>query len=161
MFIEEKLRKMGYSLKDFDRVSKKPFETVMNINQILYVSGHASKFKDELVYKGIIGRDVTVEEGQKSIIYAFLNCLVAIKNEVKDLDLIEQFINLRCYVAITEEYYSKMSEISDNLTYFINELFEDKGKHTRTTIGVSVLPGNAPVEVDLILKVKEEVYDQI
>lgn len=156
MIIEAKLKEMGYNLEDFDRVSKKPFETVMNIDQILYVSGHASKFKDELVYKGIVGKDVTVEEGKISMIYAFLNCLAAIKNEIKELDLIDQFINLRCYVAITEEYYANMSEISDYLTSFINQLFEEKGKHTRTTIGVSVLPGKTPVEVDLILKVKGE-----
>lgn len=161
MLIESKLRKMGYELEDFKRASKKPFESALKIDQLLFVSGHAAKYRDELVYKGIIGKDVTVEEGQKAIIYAFLNCLVAIRDEVKNLDLIEQITNLRCYVAVAEEHYGKMTEISDHLTCFINELFEEKGRHTRTTIGVSVLPGNTPVEIDLIIKTKEVVYDQI
>lgn len=152
MIIENKLKELGYNLEDFDRITKKPFETVMNIDNILYVSGHAAKLKDVLVYKGLVGRDVSIEEGQQAIIYAFLNCLIAIKNEIKDLDLIEQFINVKCYIALLEEDYNKMSDISDFLTDFINHLFGDKGKHTRTTIGVSVLPGNTPVEVDIILK---------
>ena len=128
---------------------------IISQNQI-FISGHASKKNEKLLYEGIVGETVTVEHAKESMICALYNCLAVIR-EAKQLENVDCFLNIRCYVAIVPALYKEISEISDVLTKKIYEIFGEQGEHARTTVGVSVLPGNTPVEVEMTVKLKEAV----
>ncbi|WNN77525.1 RidA family protein [Lysinibacillus capsici] len=157
MNIEAKIKQLGFDLTNYKRDGNKKFAAIITDIDTIYVSGHAAKYKNELLFPGIVGREVTVSQAKEAMVCALFNCLATVKDEIKSLDNIKSFLHIKCYVAIEDSLYNELPEISDYLTDKLYEIFEEKGTHTRTTVGVNVLPGNTSVEVEMILKISEEI----
>jgi len=120
--------------------------------EFIFVSGQTPKRGDKLIYKGKIGRDLSVQEGYEAAKICALNCLGAIKELAGDLDNIEKIVQVTGYVNCIEEFENH-SKVLDGVSELLVEIFGSKGKHARVAVGVSSLSGNAPVEIEMIVRV--------
>ena len=125
----------------------------MEGENLIFVSGNAARVDGELKYKGIVGKNVTLEEAQDAAKICFVNCLAAVKKIEGSLETISRIVNVKGYVASTPEF-TKQPQVMDAVSQMIYEVFGDAGKHSRVAVGAASLPGNTPVEVEMVVEVK-------
>lgn len=152
--IEKRLEELGIVLPEAPNAMAN-YVVVQRADNVLYFSG-ASPMKDgKPTMTGILGRDLTIEEGYEGARQAGLLLISQLKKAVGDLDNVEQIIKVFGIVASSDDFYDHPAVINGTSDLFV-EVFGEKGKHARSAIGTSVLPWKLPVEVEMIVKVKPE-----
>ena len=76
-----------------------------------------------------------------------------IKATLGDLDRVERVVKLNGYVNSAPEF-DRQPEVINGASELLEALFGERGRHARTSIGVSALPGHIPVEIELIVQVR-------
>ncbi|MBA7531713.1 hypothetical protein ES705_23934 [subsurface metagenome] len=151
MIIERKINELGYELPHQNKTGI--LENAKCAGSLVITSGHAP-FKDgKPIYVGRVGGEVSLEQAKEAARYCALNCLAAIKAEIGNLDQIESVVKVLGFVNSDDDFHD-MPEVMNGFTELIIEIFGDKGRHARSAIGTSNLPGNIPVEVEMIVKLK-------
>lgn len=151
--IEEKIKELGFEVPE----AAKPLAAYIpakRIGNLVMTSGQVPLVDGKLKYAGKIGVDVSEEEGQKAAEICALNCLAAIKGVIGNLDKIDEVVKLTVFVN-SQDGYSAQPKIANGASELIGKIFGEKGLHARSAVGVSGLPINAPVEIEMIVKVKE------
>ena len=106
------------------------------------------------IYKGRLGKEVSLEEGYECARICALNCLAAIKSKVGSLEKIKQVVKLRGFVNSDLDFHDQ-PQVINGASEFIVEVFGEKGKHSRSALGTSVLPMNIPVELEMVVEIKK------
>lgn len=153
MKIEKRLKELNIKLPECPKPAAIYVPVVLS-DEFIFVSGQTPKDGSNLLYKGKLGRDLTVEEGYDASRVCVLRCISALKSIVGDLDIIESIVKLTGYVNSSDDFYEQ-SLVINGASELIEEIFGDKGKHARVAVGTNVLPGNAAVEIEIIAKIKE------
>jgi len=150
---EEKLAKLGFTLPDLERhyrtnPSGAHFSSHLVNGNVLYLSG-TTPVKDGASYlPGVIGRDLTIEQGYEAARYAMLMSLAALKFALGDLDRVAQALTLTGFVNSAPDF-GNQPRVINGASDLLVELFGDRGRPTRAAIGCQGLAGNASVEVVL------------
>ncbi len=118
----------------------------------IYVSGQLPLKNGELLLKGVVGEDVSLEEAVQAARACAINSLAVLKNETGDLNRIKKIVKVTGYVASSENFY-KQADVINGASNLYFDVFGEKGVHARAAVGVYKLPINAPVEVDLIAEI--------
>jgi len=118
----------------------------------IYVSGQLPLKNGELLLKGVVGEDVSLEEAVQAARACAINSLAILKNETGDLNRIKKIVKVTGYVASSENFY-KQADVINGASNLYFDVFGEKGVHARAAVGVYKLPINAPVEVDLIAEI--------
>ncbi len=127
--------------------SVKPFSG----GKLLYVSGCGPNTGDRS-FAGKVGEQLTLEEGQEAARSAMLNFLALVEQHTGDLNRVKSVVKLLFFVASANNFYSQPS-VANQATLLLRELFgEETGVPARSAVGVSVLPGNIPVEVEGLIE---------
>jgi enamine deaminase RidA (YjgF/YER057c/UK114 family) len=119
---------------------------------VLYIAGQVPRQNGKTAFTGVLGKRISLEEGQRAAQLCCLNILSQIKAAVGDLDKVSSVIRLAGYVASTldfKEQHLVMNGASDLMV----EVFGDAGKHARTSVGVAALPQGVPVEVEATIEI--------
>ena len=150
--VEKKLKAMGYEVP---ALGGKGGNYVFHhlVGNILYLSGNTGRIGGKLKYTGLVGRDLTVEQGYEMARCCALNHLAMIQAAVGDLDRIEQLIRMTGWVASAPGFVDQPKVVNGASDLFV-ELLGTRGEHCRSALGVSGLAGNAPVETELTLLVR-------
>ena len=106
----------------------------------------------KLVAKGQLGGGVSIEDGQKAARACAINLLAQLKAALGDLDKIARVVRLGGFINATPDFL-ETPKVMNGASDLMVTAFGDKGRHARTTIGVSVLPMDAAVEVEGIFEV--------
>jgi enamine deaminase RidA (YjgF/YER057c/UK114 family) len=77
-----------------------------------------------------------------------------LKKEIGDLDRVKRVVKLLGMVNCTDDFTDQPKVINGASDFFV-ELFGDKGKHARSAVGMNSLPGNIPVEVEMIVELED------
>lgn len=116
-----------------------------------YVSGCGCIIGD-MVAAGKLGRDYTLEQGQQFARNCMLNVLAVLKRELGDLARVRSVVKLLVFVASDDEFYQQ-PQVANGASELLGELFgQEIGIPARSAIGVNVLPGNIPVEIEAIFE---------
>ena len=150
MEIEQALERMGLRLPD-PVVSVASFIPAVQVDSLLFVSGNTGARLYE--FRGKVGRDVTVDQGNEAAKFAILAGLASVKQTLGDLDRVERIVKLLGFVNAPEGF-TDSPRVINGASDLLVELYGDKGQHARSAIGVAALPGDAPVEVEMVLRVK-------
>ena len=145
-FLEEKLHKLGIQLDP----PKPPVANYLGskrVGDLLFVSGR----KSELT--GAVGTDVTEKEAKQAARETIILMLSIIKNDIKDLDLIESVIKLHGFIRSAKDF-TRQPQVLDGASELLIDLFGQEGHHARTATGVAQLPYGASIQLDMILKLK-------
>src|ERR1700758_4257754 len=100
-----------------------------------------------LVAKGQLGGGVSIEDGQKAARACALNLLAQVKAGIGDLDKISRVVRLGGFIN-SAAGFADGPKVMNGASDLMVAAFGDKGRHARTTIGVSALPLDAAVEVE-------------
>lgn len=120
----------------------------------VYFSGQICKEGSEIAYKGIVGKDLSIEEARKGAKLCALNLLAQLNHACNgDLNKVARCVKLVVFIASAPDF-AKHSDVANGASDLIVEVFGDKGKHARSSIGVSSLPLNTAVEVEAIFELK-------
>ncbi|KIS28662.1 hypothetical protein TV39_04575 [Arthrobacter sp. SPG23] len=125
---------------------------VRQVGNLVFTSGQTPTRDGILTVSGKLGRELTVEEGQQASATAALNCLSALRQHLGSLDRIVSVVSLTGYVASAEGFADQPAVIN-GASLILERAFGDKGRHARAAVGVAELPGQAPVEISLIVEV--------
>jgi enamine deaminase RidA (YjgF/YER057c/UK114 family) len=126
------------------------YQAVTVHNGLAYVSGHVPKTETGDLHPGKVGRDVTVDQGRAAAEIATLNALSSLDHALGGLDRVDRVLKLMVFVASAPEFNGQ-PRIADAASMLLNTIFGDDKGHARSAVGVSELPRNSCVEVELFV----------
>ena len=120
---------------------------------LLFVSGQICfDAGGKLVAKGKLGGSVSIEDGQKAARACAINLLAQVKAAVGDLDKVVRVVRLGGFIN-SDPAFLDGPKVMNGASDLMVEVFGDKGRHARTTVGVAALPLDAAVEVEGLFEV--------
>jgi enamine deaminase RidA (YjgF/YER057c/UK114 family) len=120
---------------------------------LLFVSGQICfDGQGKLVAKGKVGGNVTIEDGQKAARACSINLLAQVKAALGDLDRVARVVRLGGFIN-SEPTFLEGPKVMNGASDLVVEVFGDRGRHARTTVGVAALPADAAVEVEGVFEV--------
>jgi enamine deaminase RidA (YjgF/YER057c/UK114 family) len=120
---------------------------------LLFVSGQIARAADGKVATGKLGQSVGIEQGQAAARLCALNLLAQAKAALGSLDRIEQVVKLTGFVNATPDFKDQ-PQVVNGCSDLLVEVLGERGRHTRSAVGVASLPGDSSVEVEGIFRVR-------
>ena len=151
MLVEAKLKELGIVLPE----PLKPlgvYVPAVKVDDWVYVSGMVALQNGEYKYKGKVGKDLTLEQGYESARICGINALAALKSVIGDLDRVQRIVKVVGYVNSTDDF-TKHPQVVNGASELFGKIFGDKGIAARCAVGVQGLPGDSPVEIDMVAKI--------
>ena len=148
---EKKLKSLGVILPNAPAPAAN-YVPFVKIDSLVYVSGQISLGPNGLI-KGILGKDMAVEQGKLAARQCAINLLAQVKVACDgDLDRLTQVIKLGGFVNSTPNFFDQPS-IINGASDFLVEILGENGRHARTAVG-AILPLGVAVEIDGIFFIK-------
>ena len=147
---EENIKQLGIEIPDMPAALANyvPFKVS---DSIVYVSGQAPVKNGELIYKGKVGKDISIDEGIKAAELCCVNIIAALKKSINgDWNRLETFLKLGGFVNCNNDFYDQPKIINGASDLLVN-IFGEQGKHARFAVGSNSLPMNISVEIDAII----------
>jgi len=120
---------------------------------LLFVSGQICLGADgKLIAKGKLGAGVTIEQGNAAAHGCAINLLAQVKAALGDLDKVVRVVRLGGFINSAPDFLEG-PKVLNGASDLMVAAFGDKGRHARTTVGVSALPSDAAVEVEGLFEV--------
>jgi enamine deaminase RidA (YjgF/YER057c/UK114 family) len=120
---------------------------------MLTVSGQLCFGADgKLAAKGRLGDGVSIEDGQKAARACAVNLLAQAKAAVGDLDKVVRVVRLGGFIN-SAPGFADGPKVMNGASDLMVEVFGEKGRHARSTVGVAALPADAAVEVEGLFEV--------
>ncbi|WP_330228031.1 RidA family protein [Nocardia sp. NBC_00508] len=119
---------------------------------LVYTSGQLPFVDGRLSAVGKVGAEVSVEEAKDAARLCALNALAAV-HDLVGLDAVVRIVKVVGFVA-SAPGFGDQPVVINGASEFLGQVFGDAGKHARSAVGVSELPKNTPVEVELIAEVR-------
>jgi enamine deaminase RidA (YjgF/YER057c/UK114 family) len=119
---------------------------------LVYTAGQLPMVAGALPRTGKVGAEVSAEDAKALARTSALNALAAV-NSVVGIDEVTRVVKVVGFVASAPGFNGQPGVINGASELF-GEVFGDAGAHARSAVGVSELPLNAPVEVELIVEVR-------
>jgi len=150
--IKEKLSSLGLTLP-MAAAPVAAYVPAVKTGNLVFTAGQLPVVDGKLVLTGKVGSDVTPEDAKKMAEICALNALSAI-SLVADIDQIEKIVRVGGFVNGAPGFVA-IPAVINGASELLIKLFGDvNGKHARTAVGVSELPLNAPVEVEMVVQLK-------
>ena len=153
MRIERKITDMGLQLIEASAPQANYIPTV-RVGELLYVAGHLPRLRDgSLMHPGKVESEVTVQQGYAAAQQAMINCLVSIKEAIGGLDKVTRVVKLLVMVNASPEF-DRHFLVANGASDLLVNLYGDPGRHARSAVGMSGLPLNSCVEIEMIVQVE-------
>lgn len=117
---------------------------VMTAGQLPFVDG-------ALPATGKVGVEVALEDAAGYARTAVLNALAAVQGAIGSLDRVTRIVKVVVFVASAPDFTGQPA-VANGASTVLGEIFDERGQHARSAVGVAVLPLDAPVEVELIVE---------
>lgn len=121
---------------------------------LAYVAGHPPINGSTVLVEGVVGRDLTVEEGYEAARLTALSVLASLKRELRDLDRVTKWLRVVGYVQTAPDFHEN-AKIVNGFSDLIVDLWGDAGRHARSAPGQGPSPLNVPIIIDAIVAVSE------
>lgn len=154
MNISERLKELNITLPaPAERAGLYNTSVIFNEN-LLYTSGFGPNNNGMKHYEGKLGAEYDINEGKTASRQCILNLLSFIQQEVGNLDRIKKVVKMLVFVNSAEGFY-RQPEVANGASELLVEVFgEEIGLSARSAVGVYTLPGNIPVEIELVVELK-------
>jgi len=150
--IETKLANIGIVLNP-PRTPIANYVPFVRTGNLLTVSGQVCYAADgSLIAKGKLGAGVSIEQGMAAARGCALNMLAQVKAALGDLDNVVRVVRLGGFINSAPDFLEG-PKVMNGASDLMVEVFGDKGRHARTTVGVAALPADAAVEVEGLFEV--------
>jgi enamine deaminase RidA (YjgF/YER057c/UK114 family) len=150
--VEDLLAAAGYTVPEV-AAPVAAYVPAVRSGSYVYTSGQLPMADGSLLATGKVGAGVTVDQAADLAARCALNALAAIRSVVGDLDLVTRVVKVTGFVASDPEFTAQPAVVN-GASHLLATAFGDAGVHARSAVGVSVLPLDAPVEVELIVEIE-------
>ena len=150
---EEKIRELGIELMQ----SPSPLGSYLpslRTGNLIFLSGILPLKNGKLYKSGKVGENLSLAEAQECAKIAVINALSVLKIQIGTLDRVKRCVKVIGYVASAMNFFEQphgMNAASD----LLYSIFRESGRHVRSVVGASVLPLNAPIEIEFIFEVSD------
>ena len=152
MDVYQKIKELGIQLPSAPPKGGAYTSVKTFAGSLVYVSGCGPKIDRDVT--GRLGREIDLETGMRCARDCMLNVLAAVEKHVGDLNRIQSAVKVLCFVNSADDF-TQQPAVANGATLLLADLFgEEAGLPTRSAIGVNVLPGGIPVEVEAIFELK-------
>jgi enamine deaminase RidA (YjgF/YER057c/UK114 family) len=148
----ERLAELGLSLPPVAQPVAAYIPAVLTGNYV-YTSGQLPFVDGKLQGTGKVGDGVAVDEAAGLARTCALNALAAVASVGGGLDAITRVVKVTCFVSSAPDFTGQ-AQVANGASEFLIEVLGDAGRHARSAVGMSVLPLDSPVEVELIAEVR-------
>ena len=148
---EERLAELGISLPDVVPPLA-AYQPTSRSGNLVFTAGQLPSRDGTMLASGKLGDAVSEEQGYECARQCAVNALAAIKAEVGDLSAVKRVVKAVVFVASTPDFTAQ-PKVANGASELLGEVFGEAGKHARSAVGVSVLPLDVPVEVELVVEV--------
>ena len=151
--IDARLKELGITLPTPPAPVASYVPYVISGKQI-FISGQVTMDNGALKYVGIVGKDLSVEDGKAAARLCAINLLAQLKAAAGgDLDKVKRCVKLGAFVNAVPGF-DKQPEVANGASDLIVEVLGEKGKHSRSAVGAGSLPRNVAVEVDAVFELE-------
>jgi enamine deaminase RidA (YjgF/YER057c/UK114 family) len=148
---EERVADLGLSIPEVATPVAAYIPAVRSGNHV-FTSGQLPMRDGQLMLTGKVGGEVTQEEAVECARQCGLNALAAVRAEVGELSAVKRIVKVVAFVASTPDFTGQPL-VANGVSELLGEVFGEAGRHARSAVGVSALPLDAPVEVELVVEV--------
>lgn len=149
---EERLRGLGLELPA-PPVPVAAYALAVATGDLLYLSGTTCYRDGQPMYRGKVGRDLTAEQGHEAARQTALNLLAIIRDHLGGLRHVAQVVKVNGYVNSAPGFVEQPA-VMNGASELLLAVFGERGRHARTSIGVAELPGDIPVEIEMVVRVR-------
>jgi enamine deaminase RidA (YjgF/YER057c/UK114 family) len=149
--IEARMEQLGLQLP----APMKPpgnFKLAQVHNGLCYIAGHTAIDGTTVLVQGVVGRDLTVEQGYEAARLTGLSILATLEQELGDLDRVSQWLRVVGYVQSAPDFHENAA-VLNGFSDLIVELWGEAGWHARSAPGQGPSPLNVPIIVDAIVAI--------
>lgn len=150
---EEKLKELGITLYEPIKPIANYVTAVRTGNQV-WLSGHGPVKPEGGLVEGKVGVDLSIEEGQQAARYTAVALLTSLKAEIGDLSKVKRIIRVTGMVNCATDF-TEQPKVINGCSDLLVGVFGARGKHTRAAVGMGSLPGNIPVEIDMVVEIAD------
>ena len=148
---EERLAELGLSVPEVAKPVA-AYIPALRSGSHVFTSGQLPMRDGQLIATGKVGAEVDQEQAVECARQCALNALAAVRAETGDLSAVKRIAKVVVFVASTPDFTAQ-PQVANGVSELLGEVFGDIGRHARSAVGVSVLPLDAPVEVELVVEV--------
>ena len=149
--IKEKLDTLGITLPTPPKPAGS-YIPVVRTGNLVFVSGQIPIKDGKILYSGKVTKDLSIQDAQKAARLCAINALAQLKSEFGNLENISKIVRVSGFVNSPPEF-TEQPKVINGASDLLFEIFEEKGQHSRIAVGVSSLPLNSAVEIDLIVEI--------
>ena len=120
----------------------------VQVGQLVITSGQLPVHHGQVVYAGKLGTELTVEQGYEAARLCALNALAQLKAAAGELSRVQQIVRLEGNVH-SASGFQQQPQVLNGASELVNEVFGERGRHTRTALGIYEMPLNAAVQLSL------------
>ena len=152
--IEDRLKELGIELPDRPAPVANYVPGVRTGN-LIYLSGIGpAERADGTSPVGKVGRELTAEEGYEAARLTGINIISRMKGETGDLDKVKRVVKMLGMVNCVPSF-NQQPAVINGCSDLLVEVFGEKGRHARSAVGMSSLPNDIPVEIEVIIEVED------
>jgi enamine deaminase RidA (YjgF/YER057c/UK114 family) len=129
------------------------YVSAKRLGQVVYLAGAISTGPDGVI-TGIAGAGNSIEDGYAAARACALTQLAVLRRELGSLDNVAEVVSVNGYVRATPDFGDSPAVINGASDLLV-EVFGEAGRHVRAAVGVSALPRNALVEIQMTVRVKD------
>ncbi len=153
MSAEARLAELGISLPPPPQ-KMGVYQLMVQTGNLAYLSGHGPFLDDGSLMKGKLGQDLSIEEGQNVARQVGLNLLATLQNELGTLDRVSRLVKSLALVSCSDDFFDHPAVVNGFSNLFSDVFGEEAGVGARSAMGTNTLPGNIPVEIEIIVELK-------
>ena len=152
MTVQDKLKELKIEIPDAP-APVGAYVAFKIIGKLLYISGQLPIGPKGEIIKGKIGKDLSLEDGQKASRYCVINILSQVKKSLGgDLTKVKNCVKITGFVNSTDDFIDQPKVINP-ASEILSSVFGENGKHTRAAVSTNSLPLGVAVEIDAIFEI--------
>jgi enamine deaminase RidA (YjgF/YER057c/UK114 family) len=148
--VDERLAELGIVLPPVS-VPVANYLGCSRAGDLLFVGGHGPTDGLQTTI-GKVGADLTLDQGRAAARMTALSLLATMRAELGSLDHVRQVVKVFGMVNVGGTF-DQTPAVIDGCSDLLVEVFGDRGRHTRSAVGVAALPFGIAVEIELIARV--------
>lgn len=149
--IEERLQELGLTLPPAPPKGG-IYSPIVVSGNMLYISGQPPAKTDGTLITGVVGKDLTIDQGFQAAKQTGLTMLATIKEHFGDLDNIRKLVKSLGMVNCEPGFHNQ-PQVINGYSQLMLDVFDKEGLGARSAVGM-MLPGNIAVEIEAIWELK-------
>lgn len=149
---EARLKELGLTLPE-PATPMAAYVPAVRTGNLVFMSGQAPTRDGEIIYKGRVGQDLTLEEGYEAARLVALNLLAQLKAEIGSLDRVKRIVKLLGWVNSAPDF-NQQPYVVNGASELFEQVFGERGKHARSAVSAHTLPFSIAVEIEMVVEVE-------